>query len=268
MRYDLASITDRGGRSENEDRLAVWNTGHLLAGVVADGAGGHGGGGVAAQLTVDTSLDAIKRISAQAECADAARLEKTLREANRAIVMAQARGGALAHMRSTAAVLAIDRLRGIASCAHCGDTRIYCFRQGRTALQTADHSMVQGLVDAKLLAPHDVRDHPQRNVLLDALGTNDELRIAVVEPFAIADGDVFLVCTDGLWGYIDEMSMIDVIGHAADAAAWLAMLRERVRRVAPCGADNLTAIAVWVGEPHQTTIIAWPDVRGDANARR
>ncbi|WP_158937451.1 PP2C family serine/threonine-protein phosphatase [Burkholderia sp. S171] len=268
MRFDLASITDRGGRRSNEDRLALIRHTRLLAGVVADGAGGHGGGDVAAQLTVDT-VCAVLGQCAMHTAISTAQLADALFAANRAIVQAQAAGGVLAHMRSTAAVLAIDPLTASAAWAHCGDTRIYCFRQGRTALQTVDHSMVQNLVDARLLASHEMRGHPMRSLLLAALGTTDALEVeAATSPFAIADGDTFLVCSDGLWEHIDEAEMIESIGEANDANGWLAALATRVRRVAPPQADNLSAVAVWAGAPREVTILALkPDDPAAAQTR-
>jgi PPM family protein phosphatase len=256
MRFDLASITDKGGRRGNEDRLALVDHARLVAGVVADGAGGHGGGDVAAQLVVDSVSAALRERAARGAQIDGDALADALVDANRAIVEAQAEGGALARMRSTAAVLAIDPVARRALWAHCGDTRIYCFRQGRTAWQTIDHSMVQRLVDAKLLAPGEMRGHPLRSVLLAALGTQEALDVQAARvPFPISDGDVFLVCSDGFWEHVDEAAMIECIGQAADAEGWLAVLAARVRSVAPPRADNLSAVAVWVGAPREATVL-------------
>ncbi|WP_277187830.1 PP2C family serine/threonine-protein phosphatase [Caballeronia sp. BR00000012568055] len=256
MRFDLASITDQGGRRRNEDRLALIEHRRLFAGVVADGAGGHGGGDVAAQLVVDTVSAALRECAGRGDGMQSTLLTDALIAANEAIVKAQAAGGALARMRSTAAVLAIDPLSGHAIWAHCGDTRIYCFRRGHTAFQTIDHSMVQQLVDANLLAPREMRRHPLRNLLLAALGTEDALPVQVAAaPFAIADGDVFLVCSDGLWEHIDESAMIDAIGHADDAESWLTTLAARVKRAAPPRADNLSAVAIWAGAPREATVL-------------
>jgi PPM family protein phosphatase len=226
MRFDLASFTHPVGCSSNEDRLALFQHRRLIAGIVADGASGHGGGNVAAQLVVDTVSDVLRDCALSDTRVETAQLADALLAANRAIVDAQAAGGALARMRSTAAILAIDPRAAHASWAYCGDSRIYCFREGRTVLKTLDHGVARQLVDGK---PH------------AALGTEDALEVeAARTPFEIADRDVFLVCSDGFWKHLDEAAMIGAIGESDDAAGWLAALADRAR-----DDGNLSAIAVW-----------------------
>ena len=59
--------------------------------------------------------------------------------------------------------------------------------------------------------------------------------------------DVLLLCTDGLWGYVDDASMIDSLAHATSSADWLNRMATQVRDTAPPGNDNFTALAIWVG---------------------
>jgi PPM family protein phosphatase len=251
-----ASVSEVGGRSRNEDAYGEWRRDHLLACVVADGAGGHGGGDAASRIVVDTVCAELDRVAAAGLALSAPNLMRILLRANDAIVDAQETGGGLEHMRSTAVLLAIDEHAQSAAWAHCGDSRLYCFRNGATRVQTQDHSLVQSMLDANLLESQDVRHHPRRNVLFAALGTADELPIAVSsEPFPLADGDAFLLCTDGFWEYVDEAAMIDAIGRAASPSAWLERLAARVTENARPGHDNFTATAVWIGEPPQTTIL-------------
>lgn len=284
-----ASISDQGGRRRNEDAFATWSGRHLFGCVVADGAGGHGGGDVAARIVVaetlralqasDTAYDAAQNAAQNPAhdaahdapqnappnspqdslqdslpfpcappCTDAAQLEAILRHANAAVLDAQQSGGAQRDMRSTVALVVIDLSTANASCAHCGDTRVYGFRDRAIFMQTRDHSMVQTLVDANLLAAAQMRRHPQRNVLFSALGTRDDLSIAVCDaPFVLERGDALLVCTDGLWEYVDEAGMIETLSTARDPAAWLASMEQRLRATAPARHDNFTAVAVWVG---------------------
>jgi serine/threonine protein phosphatase PrpC len=259
MQLQTASVSDVGGRSRNEDAYGQWRHAALFASVVADGAGGHGGGDTASRIAVDTVLAELARVAQTGVALTGPNLLRVLLRANDAIIDAQEHDGDLAQMRSTAVLLGIDEAAGVASWAHCGDTRLYCFRRGATVVQTQDHSLVQSMIDANLLEARDVRSYPRRNVLFSALGTADDLDIAASgEPFPIADGDAFLLCTDGFWEYLDESMMIEAIGQAQTPAAWLDLMVTRLRGSARPRHDNFTASAVWVGDASETTVLRMP----------
>ena len=255
MQVRTASVSDAGGRSRNEDACAQWRRAHLHAIVVADGAGGHGGGDAASRIAVDAVTAELTRVAAAGAVLSGPNLLRVLLCANDAIVDAQERDAKLAQMRSTALVLAIDETAGSAAWAHCGDTRLYCFRRGETVVQTQDHSLVQRMIDAKLLDLRDVRGYPRRNVLFSALGTADELSITASDaPFVLAEDDAFLLCTDGFWEYLDESAMIEALGRANTPEAWLDEMVARLRAAARPGHDNFTASAVWVGDGMERTV--------------
>ncbi|WP_250520276.1 MULTISPECIES: PP2C family serine/threonine-protein phosphatase [unclassified Caballeronia] len=259
MQLQTASVSDVGGRSRNEDALATWRHAALFASVVADGAGGHGGGDAASRIAVDTVLAELTRVASAGVALTGRNLLRVLLRANDAIIDAQEHDRDLSQMRSTAVLLGIDESTGIAAWAHCGDTRLYCFRRGATVVQTQDHSLVQSMIDANLLESRDVRTHPRRNVLFSALGTADDLSIAASdEPFLIAEGDAFLLCTDGFWEYLDESVMIDAIGRARTPQAWLDLMVAHLRETARPGHDNFSASAVWVGDASQVTVMQMP----------
>ncbi|MGF6964873.1 serine/threonine protein phosphatase PrpC [Paraburkholderia sp. WC7.3g] len=255
MQLVTASLTDRGGRPRNEDSFGDWSSERLYYCVVADGAGGHGGGDTASRLVVDSVLADLRYLTVAELPPTGERLCSALAHANQNIVEEQSRGkGNEKDMRSTAVVLAIDRECATAAWAHCGDTRLYCFRHGEISARTRDHSMVQQMVDAHLLAEEQMRHHPRRNVLYAALGTREPLPIAWVDgTFALRDGDALLICTDGLWEYADDAGIADALAHAATPGAWLDALAQQVRASASAHHDNFTALAVWVGDDAQAT---------------
>ena len=256
MQLQTASVSDVGGRARNEDAFGQWRHATLFASVVADGAGGHGGGDAASRIAVDTVLAELTRVASAGVALSGPNLLRVLLRANDAIIDAQEHDRELAQMRSTAVLLGIDEAAGVAAWGHCGDTRLYCFRRGVAVVQTQDHSLVQSMIDAKLLETRDVRNHPRRNVLFSALGTADDLAIsASVEPFVIADGDAFLLCTDGFWEYVDESVMIEAIEDAKTPEEWLERMVMRLREAARPNQDNFTASAVWVGDVAQTTVM-------------
>ncbi|GAA4342097.1 protein phosphatase 2C domain-containing protein [Pigmentiphaga soli] len=256
MKIQIASFTDPGGRERNEDSFRVEEYGALRLAVLADGAGGHGGGDLASKLVVDTAAEALLRRARGGAPVFGSNLVRALLEANDAVLEGQNQGGRGADMRSTAVVLAVDADLAQASWAHCGDSRLYWLRNGAVQARTKDHSLVQSMVDAGMLDADKAPGHPQRNVLLSALGSADDLDIAgLPEPADLREGDAFLLCTDGLWDYLDDAFIAAALSRAAAPADWLADLAAAVRAKARPGHDNYTAIAVWIGLPGDVTII-------------
>lgn len=245
---EVAILSERGGRAYNEDACGHWHSDRDLYCVLADGAGGHGGGDIASRLAVS---EVIQRLS-HAPTHGGPELQHLLREANEAVIAAREPGTASAHMHSTVVCLVIDFVAQQAHWAHAGDSRLYWFRNGRILTQTRDHSMVQSLVDAGMLPPAELRSHPKRSELRSALGTEaHELQVADSgEPQAVQAGDVFLLCTDGLWEHIDEPVMEQLLQQAPTPDDWLAGLEREVlnaTRERPKH-DNFTALTVWTRE--------------------
>lgn len=249
MQLELAILSRRGGRSYNEDACGHWHSDSHLCCVVADGAGGHGGGDRASKLAVQ------QLISAYAGDTDAspAAIEALIRRTNNAILDNRIGGTVQENMHTTVVSLFIDLDAQAASWGHCGDSRLYAFRGGRIAAMTRDHSLVQSLVDSGLLAREKVRTHPQRSELLSALGTgDDELLVNVsAEPWAMQAGDVFLLCTDGLWEYVEDDELEAALAAASSPHAWMQALEEAVLRNAAHkpSHDNFSALTVWVSDP-------------------
>lgn len=242
MQIEVSVLSNPGGRERNEDACGFWTGGGGSFCVVSDGAGGHGGGDVASKLAVRMILGAFQDAPA---CTGAA-IDAALRAAHDAIVAQQRADGRTAAMRATATVLAIDTVHRTAAWGHVGDTRLYCFRGGRVVAQTKDHSVVQKMVDAGYLGQSALRESDQRSRLFAALGHDEDFVAAIADaPFSLQDGDVFLLCTDGFWEYVDEAAMATALGCAASPADWLrAMEREVVERGRE-GQDNFSAVAVW-----------------------
>jgi len=249
---ELAILSRQGGRDYNEDACGHWNSGTHLCCVVADGAGGHGGGDIASKL-------AVRHIIEQFAAAPLSRPDEVtdlLLDTNATVIRHRADGHAQAHMHTTVVSLFVDLDQGLALWGHAGDSRLYVFRDGQMLAHTRDHSVVQSLVEAGVLQPDEMRTHPRRSELLSALGSAPEdLHVtAASKPWRMRDGDVFLLCTDGLWEFIDEAEMSASLNRAADPRAWLASLEEMVLRHAADAAkhshDNFSAITLWCGRGH------------------
>jgi PPM family protein phosphatase len=245
----VATLSRRGGRSNNEDFCGHRLSPRHLCCVVADGAGGHGGGDIASKLVVEHILDQ----AAFAPLARGDEVQDLLMDANVHLRRHQSASDRSKDMHTTAVALFVDLNDRRALWGHAGDSRLYLFREGQVLFRTHDHSFVQSMVDAGLLMPEQVRSHPKRSQLLSALGSlPEDLLLTTGERWPLKPNDVFLLCTDGLWEYVAEAEMIASLGRSADPQAWLAKLEELVllhaAEAGKTGHDNFSGIAVWVGE--------------------
>lgn len=249
LALEVAILSERGGRSYNEDACGHWHSEQSLYCVLADGAGGHGGGDVASRLVVEHLLQTF----ATAPGADAPALARIVRETNRALIGARVPNTTRANMHSTVVSLAIDFVGQRAIWAHAGDSRLYWFRDRRIQEQTRDHSLVQTLVDAGMIRPEEVRSHPNRSELRSALGVDDTMLEVdhSGEARRVQAGDVFLLCTDGLWEYVPEEQLTATLSQATTPREWLAALERQVKAAthARTDHDNFSALTVWTRLP-------------------
>jgi serine/threonine protein phosphatase PrpC len=242
MKLEVSVLSNPGGRERNEDACGFWTGGGGCFAVVSDGAGGHGGGDVASKLAVRIVLTAFRE---SPDCTGEA-IDAALTAAHQGIVAQQPTRPELSGMRATATVLAIDSVHNFAVWGHVGDTRLYCFRDGAIVAQTKDHSVVQRMVDAGYLAQAAVRKSTERSKLFAALGHNEKFEASIASAkFPIRAGDVFLLCTDGFWEYVDEATMLAALSHESTAARWLQEMVDDVVRRGGREQDNFSALAVF-----------------------
>jgi protein phosphatase len=202
--------------------------------VVADGMGGHAAGEVASRLAVETVLrDWTSRVSNRPQQA----LRAAVRNANSAVFAAsldiETRG-----MGTTVVALAI--IGGEAFIAHVGDSRAYLVRRAQASQLTADHSRVGEMLRLRLITPEQATGHPARSQLTRSLGGEPAVQVDVSRT-AIAAGDSFVLCSDGVW---DLVSMRDIaeasrLGTAEDTADTI--VAAALDRGAP---DNVTTIVI------------------------
>lgn len=257
MELEIVTLSRQGGRDHNEDVCGHWNDGHYVACLVADGAGGHGGGDVAATITRQSILSGF----AAAPALDAGLLHRLVMQANADIVQRQAEGGALANMRSTVVLAVVDLHADAVMWAHSGDSRAYLFRQGAIATRTLDHSLVQQMVAGGMLDAESARLHPKRNMLLSALGSlNEPPEVAISAPMQLEPADVLLLCSDGVWEVLGDEGLLAVLRTAASPRQWVTQLDEQIRERARTGHDNYTAVVLWAtANDEQTRLLATPE---------
>jgi len=233
-----------GGREHNEDLVAIERAPDGSCLVLSDGAGGHADGAIAARTAVEKILDGYRARPP----ADPADLAELLLDAHEAVLAAQRDRASAQPMHATIVVLALDHRRDSALWGHVGDSRLYVLRGGRIVGVTRDDSVVQSMVDSGYLAPEQARVHPGKNSLLAALGVDSELKPTVcAQPLAIANGDAFLLCSDGWWEAVDNEAIEAALAQSLSVQDWVDAMAEQVAYAVTADRDNYSAIGCWVG---------------------
>jgi serine/threonine protein phosphatase PrpC len=246
MDIESAGLSDGGQlRARNEDALLLRPDRRLFA--VADGMGGHLGGHVASRLAVQTLDTRTAGITLDGDVrALADTLVAAARHANRTILEHGRQDPETEGMGTTLTVLAFPTAPGSCAIAHVGDSRAYRFRTGRLEQLTRDHTWIQAQVEAGRIAPEDARGHPYANVLSRVLGMSD-VGDADRLVLPVATGDLFLLCSDGLTGMLDDDDIAAILTRGGPAGALVGDLVDEANRRG--GLDNITAIIVRAGGP-------------------
>jgi len=232
--YAVASDTGRR-RRRNEDNFVAAPP--LFA--VADGMGGAQAGEVASRLAasaleggVDAALHGVERVAA------------LIQEANRRVYERASNDPAASGMGTTMTVALVEN--GVVAIGHVGDSRAYLVRGGRMEQLTDDHSLVNELLKSGRLSPQEAEVHPQRSVITRAVGTDPEVE---VDAFTIdtQEGDVFLLCSDGLTDMVGDVDILELVERNRDdldrAVRSLVAAANRVG-----GEDNITAVAFRIAD--------------------
>jgi PPM family protein phosphatase len=206
----IAARSDLGKvRENNEDSIAY--DARLGFAVLADGMGGLRAGEVASATAVAAIMEQLAGPAAAAgrgngSLPSATSLRAALGLANRRVrALAESRRE-YAGMGTTVVIGALHDGRFVA--AHIGDSRAYRYRAGELACLTSDHSLVQTLVEQGILSPDEARHSPNRNIVTRAVGIEDEVEADVTEVDA-REGDLFLLCSDGLTDMVDDAVIAD-----------------------------------------------------------
>ena len=234
-RSDLGKI-----RGNNEDCVAF--DARLGIAALADGMGGPNAGEVASATAIDVVMQYVVEQSDRLHGGAAA---ETLRDA---LAAANRRVHALAESRreyngmGTTLVTAWVH-DGTFIAAHVGDSRAYRFRRGELMRLTADHSLVQQLVAQGILSSAEARLAPNRNIVTRAIGIEADVECDVTEVDA-RDGDLFLLCSDGLTDMIDDAAIAQLCARHADADVSLIADALIEAALGAGGFDNVSVIVI------------------------
>jgi serine/threonine protein phosphatase PrpC len=249
MRIRYAAKTDPGlKRNHNEDYFSLIEDEQLF--LVADGMGGHACGEVASKMAADV----IREFFVRSKDDDATwpfkmdrqltylenRLVVGIKLANQRIFEAASRDLRLKGMGTTVVIgqIAADRFY----IAHVGDSRCYRVRNGDIKQMTRDHSLLEDYKDARPdMSDEEQKKFPHKNVITRALGMRDTVQVDVSTE-DIRDGDLFLLCSDGLTGMVDEKRIREMLKGAPDLEGAVTSLVEAANHAG--GTDNITVLAL------------------------
>ena len=241
-------ISDVGRKRElNEDNFSVWQSDNVLIAVVADGMGGARAGEVASRLAckkfIDTILPEIQKIHpTEAQAQLALEVNRAIaigcEASNREIFEHSNSDNSLSGMGTTIAGCVI--IGQMLWAFHVGDSRVYHVSKNKARQLTVDHSFVQALIDAGKITPNEAQSHPNKNIILRAVGVESRVECDIVN-MSVEEG-FYLICSDGLSNYFDEEKFLKVINSRQSLCD---KARALVEYANACGgADNITAVLI------------------------
>jgi len=224
-------------RKTNEDSFYIPPGGGLFA-LVADGMGGHNAGDVASRLTADTvvkTLDSVKEPPVKKS-----HIKGALHAANKE-VWTDAKNNPERQGMGSTVTLAVFSDSGV-TIGQVGDSRAYLYRNGKLEQITKDHSYVQLLVDNGFISKTDALTHPQKNIITRAIGTEKDVEADIIRHDA-EEGDVWLLCTDGLNSTVSDETIAEILCNGAENAAD-ALIEAALKGG---GHDNITVVIATTG---------------------
>jgi protein phosphatase len=231
-----AGVTDTGRkRRRNEDAYVLEPP--LFA--VADGMGGAQAGEVASKLAAAALAD-----TDHGQLRGPEGVVELIQEANRRVYERANEDPSASGMGTTMTVALVED--GHVVIGHVGDSRAYLARDGSLEQLTDDHSLVNELMKSGKLSPEEAETHPQRSVITRALGTDPDVDVDTFT-IEVREGDIFLLCSDGLTSMIGDTAILDVLErhrHDLDRAA-RTLVSEANRGG---GEDNITVVAFEIAE--------------------
>ena len=242
--YRLTASTGihKGDRDYQQDQVTLLTharvSGCVLA-VLADGMGGRSGGRKASDQVMMTARQLFERYSPATDDAAAA-LKQLVEEAHTVIKLTAISAEEEPH--STIAAFLINP-GGDCHWAHAGDSRIYHFHGNKFIKRTMDHSYVQELVNRGELTEEQASDHPQSNILLGCLGSENDPPMDIHLISRLRAGDTLMACSDGVWHYFNTTEIGSILSTLSAREA-TEFLIEKARSRGHGGGDNLSLVIV------------------------
>lgn len=254
LRAVAAGRTDVGlQRDHNEDNFLLMPEFGLF--VVADGMGGHRAGDVASRIAIDAIAEYF-RSTEQGETnwplpydgrlsEDENHMLAGVRLANRRILERSARSREFHGMGTTVVGALFNSEQQRMIIAHVGDSRAYRVRDGFITQMTRDHSLFNDYLMAMPDLSEEQRSELPRNVITRALGMQEDVSVDI-QPDAVRVGDVYVLCSDGLSGMVEDEDIVSIVSRSDELTMMCQRLISRANQNG--GEDNVTAVVVRVEE--------------------
>ncbi len=228
-------------RKNNEDAYGIYPDLSLF--IVADGLGGHAGGEVASRLAVETIKDGLVSTESYRSSAEITeRIIEAIKGANNRIIQRASMMYDLKGMGTTVVVVKLEEDN--AMIAHVGDSRMYLIRKNKITQITKDHTVVEEYIRLGLLTLQEALYHPNRHMLSRALGVSYDIDVDVAD-IQIAEGDIIILCTDGLTNMLSEKEILSAITELMPSPE---KITDRLITLANNhgGIDNITVITICI----------------------
>ena len=236
MKFSVFQLSRRGGREKNEDRMGYSYTRDAVLFLLADGMGGHPEGEMAAQIALQTLSTLFQRDAKPSLPSVQGFLATGVMAAHHQIIRYASERAMMDTPRTTLVAGLIQE--GELHWAHCGDSRLYVVRDGELLSRTRDHSYIEAQASAG--SP---TEGVNRNVLFTCLGSTVRPMFDVAGPLKLREGDKLLLCSDGLWGSVEDEDIVGMLSSVPVADAVPALV-EQALLTAGDQSDNVTVIAL------------------------
>lgn len=231
-------------RKENQDRMgrASYHGGEIY--VVSDGMGGHKGGSIAAEMTVQTLLDELSHQEEPTSLFDL--LKHAFQYANQVVYeRGHSNESVTKGMGATAVVMLTKGAKILVG--HVGDSRAYLFDNNkRLHLLTKDHTRVQRMVDDGLLSEAEAENHPDASILERAIGHLPTVKSTISKWRRLRCGEQILLCSDGLSGYVSDKEIANALSICTEPSESAELLTALALKKG--GEDNVTVQVIRYGD--------------------
>lgn len=241
-------ISDVGLKRElNEDNFSLWQEDNVLVAVVADGMGGAKAGEVASRMACRRSVELLQdELGNMTMPEDETELRLSVdraidvacKKTNLEVFSCSNSDKSMSGMGTTlAGVVVIGKLLWV---FHIGDSRVYHIERDNITQLTVDHSFVQALVDAGKITKDEAKKHPNKNIILRAVGIEKDVECDILH-LDFKKG-YYLICSDGLSNYFEEKRFLKIFNSSSPLSSKAESLIEFANSKG--GADNITAVLI------------------------
>lgn len=243
MKYSYLSRTEVGlKRFDNEDAIGIQEIGGGLLAIVCDGLGGNKAGEVASRLAIETIINDFNELSNGIDWLEKIRI--SILDANKAVYEKSLSNFEYKGMATTAEVLFLKD--DSAYWGHVGDSRIYSFKNNKIQKITKDHSLVQKLLDEGYLTLKEAENHPNKNIIMRAVGEQQDLEIDLSKQRNdYYEQNKYFLCSDGVTAVINDEELQDILRNTDLDVISEILFNLINERGAP---DNFSFIIISIGE--------------------